>query len=100
MFDELRNPPPSVDHQAPKVIALIIDVIPPVQAASTGSPSSTTVNQDAPSPNKSQTTLETQYAVIPQDVEEDNHDIEVAHIGNDPLFGVPFQKLLLLNLHQ
>nr|GFA28945.1 retrovirus-related Pol polyprotein from transposon TNT 1-94 [Tanacetum cinerariifolium] len=50
MFNELLNPPPSVDPQAPKVIALIVDVIPPVQADSTGLPSSTTVDQDAPSP--------------------------------------------------
>nr|GEU49442.1 retrovirus-related Pol polyprotein from transposon TNT 1-94 [Tanacetum cinerariifolium] len=35
MFDELLNPPPSVDHQAPEVIALIDDVIPPVQDDST-----------------------------------------------------------------
>nr|GEZ36669.1 retrovirus-related Pol polyprotein from transposon TNT 1-94 [Tanacetum cinerariifolium] len=28
----------------------------------------------------------TQSPVIPQDVEEDIHDIEVAHMGNDPLF--------------
>nr|GFC32061.1 hypothetical protein [Tanacetum cinerariifolium] len=59
------------------------------QAESTGSPTSTSVDQDAPSPSKSQTTPETQYSVIPQDVEEDNHDIEVAHMGNDPLFSVP-----------
>nr|GFA35917.1 retrovirus-related Pol polyprotein from transposon TNT 1-94 [Tanacetum cinerariifolium] len=26
--------------------------------------------------------------VIPQDVEEDNLDMEVAHMGNDPLFGI------------
>nr|GFA02492.1 integrase, catalytic region, zinc finger, CCHC-type, peptidase aspartic, catalytic [Tanacetum cinerariifolium] len=89
MFDELLNPSPSVDPQAPEVITLIADVIPPVQAESIGSPSSTTVDQDAPSPSKSQTTLETQSSVIPQDVEEDNHDIEVAHIWIDPLFGVP-----------
>nr|GEY52904.1 integrase, catalytic region, zinc finger, CCHC-type, peptidase aspartic, catalytic [Tanacetum cinerariifolium] len=88
MFDELLNPPPSVDHQAPEVIAPIADVIPLIQAESTGSPSSTIVDQDAPSPSKSQTTPETQSSVIPQDVEEDIHDIEVAHIGNDPLFGV------------
>nr|GFC24977.1 hypothetical protein [Tanacetum cinerariifolium] len=48
-FDELLNPSPSVDHQAPEVIALITDIIPLVQADSTGSPSSTTVDQDAPS---------------------------------------------------
>nr|GFC91129.1 putative ribonuclease H-like domain-containing protein [Tanacetum cinerariifolium] len=49
MFDKLLNPPASVDHQAPEVIAPIVDVIPPVQADSTGLPSSTTVDQDAPS---------------------------------------------------
>nr|GEZ92789.1 retrovirus-related Pol polyprotein from transposon TNT 1-94 [Tanacetum cinerariifolium] len=101
MFDELLNPPPSVEPQAPEVIAPIIDVIPPVQAESTGSPSSTIVDpdapspidQDAPSPSKSQTTPETQSSVIPQDVEEDKHDIKVAHIENDPLFGVPILKV-------
>nr|GFB65908.1 retrovirus-related Pol polyprotein from transposon TNT 1-94 [Tanacetum cinerariifolium] len=48
MFDELLNPPPSVVNQAPEAIAPIIEVIPPVNADSTGSPSSTTVEQDAP----------------------------------------------------
>nr|GEZ79587.1 hypothetical protein [Tanacetum cinerariifolium] len=67
MFDELLNPPPSVDPQAPKVIALIVDVIPPVQAESTGSPSSTIVDQHAPSP--------------------------IEHMGNDPLFGVPIPEV-------
>nr|GEV69351.1 retrovirus-related Pol polyprotein from transposon TNT 1-94 [Tanacetum cinerariifolium] len=55
-------------------------------AESTGSPSSTTVEQDAPSPGKSQTTPETQPPVIPHDVKKDNHDIEVAHMGNDSFF--------------
>nr|GEW36737.1 reverse transcriptase [Tanacetum cinerariifolium] len=51
LFDELLTPPPSVDHPAPKVITLIAKVVAPEPAASTGSPSSTTVDQDAPSPN-------------------------------------------------
>nr|GEX48936.1 hypothetical protein [Tanacetum cinerariifolium] len=93
MFDELLNPSPSVDHQAPKVIAPIDDVIPPVQDDSTNSPSSTTVDQDAPSASKSYTTAKTQSSVIPQDVEEDNLNIEVAHIGNDPLLGVPIPEI-------
>ncbi|GJU18083.1 retrovirus-related pol polyprotein from transposon TNT 1-94 [Tanacetum coccineum] len=50
MFDELLTPPPSVVHPAPEVIALINEVVAPVPAVSTGSPSSTTVDQDAPSP--------------------------------------------------
>nr|GEY48358.1 hypothetical protein [Tanacetum cinerariifolium] len=83
----------SVNPQAPEVIASIVDVIPPVQAESTGSPSLASVNQDAPSPSKSQTTPETLSSVIPQDVEEDNLDIEVAHMGNDPLFSVPILEV-------
>nr|GFB78206.1 retrovirus-related Pol polyprotein from transposon TNT 1-94 [Tanacetum cinerariifolium] len=82
-----------VDNQAPEVIDPLVEVIPPVQAESTGSPSSTMVDQDEPSPSKSHTTAETQSIVIPQDVEEDNLDIEVAHMGNDLLFGVPFLKV-------
>ncbi|GKC55893.1 retrovirus-related pol polyprotein from transposon TNT 1-94, partial [Tanacetum coccineum] len=88
LFDELLTPPPSVDLPAPEVIAPIDEVVAPVLAVSTGSPSSTTVDQDAPSPSNSQTTPETQPLVIPNDVEEDNHDIEVAHMGNDPYFGI------------
>nr|GEU63877.1 hypothetical protein [Tanacetum cinerariifolium] len=64
MFDELLNPPPSVDPQAPEVIAPIADTTPEIQSS-----------------------------VIPQDVEEDIHNIEVAHIGNDPLFGVPIPEV-------
>nr|GFA34080.1 integrase, catalytic region, zinc finger, CCHC-type, peptidase aspartic, catalytic [Tanacetum cinerariifolium] len=89
LFDELLTPPPSVDPPAPEVIAPIDAVVAPELAESTGSPSSTTVSQDSPSPSKSQTTPKTQPPVIPQDVEEDNHDTEVAHMGNDPLFGMP-----------
>nr|GEV89450.1 hypothetical protein [Tanacetum cinerariifolium] len=93
LFDELLTPSPSVDPLAPKVIALLANVIPPEQAESTGSPSSAIVDQDAPSPSKSQTTPKTQSSVIPQDVEEDIHDIEVAHMGIDPLFGMPIPKV-------
>ncbi|GJY42471.1 retrovirus-related pol polyprotein from transposon TNT 1-94 [Tanacetum coccineum] len=72
------NPPPStsVDHPALEVVASIDEVAAPVHAVSTGSPSSTTVDQDAPSPSNSQTTPDTQPPIIPNDVEEDNHDIE------------------------
>nr|GEU52046.1 hypothetical protein [Tanacetum cinerariifolium] len=52
-FDELLTPPPSVDHPAPEVIASIAKAVAPEPAASTGSPSSTTVGQDAPSPSNS-----------------------------------------------
>ncbi|GJV55532.1 retrovirus-related pol polyprotein from transposon TNT 1-94 [Tanacetum coccineum] len=60
--------------------ALLLTVV------STGSPSSTTVDQDAPSPSYSHTTQETQTPII-------SHDIEVAHMGNDPYFGIPIPEV-------
>nr|GFB45229.1 hypothetical protein [Tanacetum cinerariifolium] len=87
LFDELLNPSPSVDNQAAEVIAPIAEVIPQVDDDSTGSSSSTTVDQDAPSPSKSPTPTETQSSAILQDVGNDNLDIKVAHMGNDPLLG-------------
>ncbi|GKB53494.1 retrovirus-related pol polyprotein from transposon TNT 1-94 [Tanacetum coccineum] len=50
LFDELLTPPPSVDYPAPEVVAPIHEVVALVPAVSTGSPSSTNVDQDAPSP--------------------------------------------------
>ncbi|GKB77556.1 retrovirus-related pol polyprotein from transposon TNT 1-94 [Tanacetum coccineum] len=55
LFDELLTPPPSVDRPVPEVIAPIAKVVTPEPAASTGLPSSTTVDQDAPSPIKPKT---------------------------------------------
>ncbi|GJY48190.1 retrovirus-related pol polyprotein from transposon TNT 1-94 [Tanacetum coccineum] len=92
LFDELLNPPSSVDCPAPEVIALIVEVVAPEPAASTTSPSSTTVDQDAPSPSNSQTTPETQTLVISNDVEEENHDLDVVHMNNDPFFGIPIPE--------
>nr|GEV23430.1 hypothetical protein [Tanacetum cinerariifolium] len=88
LFDELLTPLPSVDHPAPKVIAPITEVVALEPAASTGLPSSTTVDQDAPSPSNSQTTSKPQSSIIPNDVEDDNHDLDVAHMNNDPFFGI------------
>ncbi|GKF28796.1 hypothetical protein Tco_0095138 [Tanacetum coccineum] len=68
LFDELLTPPPSVDHPAPEVIAQIAEVVALVPSVLTGSPSSTTVDQDAPSP--------------------------IAHMGNDPYFGIPISEVL------
>ncbi|GJZ03869.1 putative ribonuclease H-like domain-containing protein [Tanacetum coccineum] len=77
----------------PEVVAPIHEVVAPVPAISTGSPYSTNVDQDTPSPSNSQTTPKTQPLVIPNDIEEDNHDIEVAHIGNDLYFGIPIPEV-------
>nr|GFD34606.1 hypothetical protein [Tanacetum cinerariifolium] len=93
LFDELLNPPPSFDNQDAEVIAPIAEVIPQVDDDSTGLPSSTAFDQDAPSPSKSLTPSEIQSPVILQDVGNDNLDIEVAHMGNDPLLGVPLTKV-------
>nr|GFC25491.1 integrase, catalytic region, zinc finger, CCHC-type, peptidase aspartic, catalytic [Tanacetum cinerariifolium] len=51
------------------------------------------IDQDAPSPSKSLTPTEIQTPVILQDVGNDNLDIEVAHMGNDPLLGVPILEV-------
>nr|GEV60285.1 retrovirus-related Pol polyprotein from transposon TNT 1-94 [Tanacetum cinerariifolium] len=83
----------SVDLPAPEVIALIAKVVAPEPAESTSLPSSTTVDQDAPSPSKTQTKPKNQPPVIPNEVEEDNHDMEVAYMGNDSFFGMPIPEV-------
>ncbi|GKA86883.1 retrovirus-related pol polyprotein from transposon TNT 1-94 [Tanacetum coccineum] len=88
LFDELLNPLSSVDHPAPEVIAPIAKVVASEPVASTGSPSSTSIDQDAPSPSNSQTLPKTQSPVISIGVEKENHDLDVAHMNNDPLFGI------------
>ncbi|GJT44345.1 retrovirus-related pol polyprotein from transposon TNT 1-94 [Tanacetum coccineum] len=86
LCDELLNPPPCVDVPTPEVIASVDEVVAPDLVVSTGSPSSTTVDQDAPCCSNSQTTPETQSPVISHDVEEENHDLDVAHMNNVPFF--------------
>ncbi|GKB11077.1 retrovirus-related pol polyprotein from transposon TNT 1-94 [Tanacetum coccineum] len=81
MFDEYFNPPPNVSFPVPVVAA-------PVPADSTGLHSSTLVDQDAPSPSTSQTLKTSQSLVASLDVVKEFHDIEVAHLNNDPCFGV------------
>ncbi|GJV25624.1 hypothetical protein Tco_1378319 [Tanacetum coccineum] len=66
MFDEYFNPSPSVVQPV-----LVAGVQEPV--VSTGTPSSTRIDQDTPSTSTSQTTQEEQSHVIPTSVEEDNH---------------------------
>nr|GFD05422.1 hypothetical protein [Tanacetum cinerariifolium] len=55
---------PSVDNQHAEVIAPIAEVIPQVADESTGSPSSTAVDQDTPSPSKSLTPMEIQSQTL------------------------------------
>nr|GEU81214.1 integrase, catalytic region, zinc finger, CCHC-type, peptidase aspartic, catalytic [Tanacetum cinerariifolium] len=82
MFDEYLNPPPCVDPQ-------VLVVIASEPAISTGTPSLTTIDQDAPSTSTSQTPPKIPSPVISIGVEEANHDIEVAHIDINPF--VKFQ---------
>nr|GEY99104.1 retrovirus-related Pol polyprotein from transposon TNT 1-94 [Tanacetum cinerariifolium]GEZ03982.1 retrovirus-related Pol polyprotein from transposon TNT 1-94 [Tanacetum cinerariifolium] len=94
-------PPPR--HQQPNATITTAAAQPPrgtpplhllfLNADSIGSPYSTKVDQDAPSPSKTHTTTEIQSSVIPQDVGDDNLDMEAAHMGNDPLFGVPILEV-------
>ncbi|GJU18187.1 retrovirus-related pol polyprotein from transposon TNT 1-94 [Tanacetum coccineum] len=79
----------AVATASPEVIAPIVEVVAPEPANSNGSPSSTTVDQDTPSASNSQSTTETQSLVISNDVKEDDHDLDVAHMNNDPFFGIP-----------
>nr|GEV40847.1 hypothetical protein [Tanacetum cinerariifolium] len=85
MFNEYFYPPPCVASPVPIVVAS-------EPAKSISTPSLTHINQDAPSLSTSQTPQELQSPVIPFDVEEHFHDIEVAHLDNDPFFGVPIPK--------
>ncbi|GKE56069.1 retrovirus-related pol polyprotein from transposon TNT 1-94, partial [Tanacetum coccineum] len=61
-------------------------------AVSTGTPSSTIIDQDEPSISTSQTPSETPSPVIPLGVEEADHDIEVAHIDNNPFVKFPIPE--------
>ncbi|GKC31418.1 retrotransposon protein, putative, unclassified, partial [Tanacetum coccineum] len=86
MFDEYLSPPACVASPVPIVVAL-------EPADSTVLPSSTPFDQDAPSSSTSQTPQESQSLVISPGVVEELHDIEVAHLDNDPFFGVQIPEL-------
>ncbi|GJX00996.1 retrovirus-related pol polyprotein from transposon TNT 1-94 [Tanacetum coccineum] len=81
MFDEFF-PPPAI------VASPVLVEEAPAPVESTGSPSSTIVDQGAPSPSTSQTTPQSQSQTIPLSAKEESHDLEVAHMSNDPYFGV------------
>nr|GFA00169.1 hypothetical protein [Tanacetum cinerariifolium] len=79
VFDEFFSPLASVASLVPIEEA-------PVPVKSTGSPSSTTVDQYVPSPSTSQTTPQSQSQTIPLCAEEESHDLEVAHMSNDTYY--------------
>ncbi|GJW42164.1 hypothetical protein Tco_0070963 [Tanacetum coccineum] len=69
LFQPLFDDPPIVDLHAPEVIAYSRRKLHPEHACKTPTP------------------------IFSHDVEEDNHDIEVAHMGNDPYFGIPIPEV-------
>ncbi|GKF03080.1 retrovirus-related pol polyprotein from transposon TNT 1-94, partial [Tanacetum coccineum] len=85
-FDELRAMASEQFSLGPEPKLLSPGTIKP--AVSTGTPSSTTIDQDAPSTSTSQTPPETQSPVIALSVEEAYHDIEVAHMDNNPFIEI------------
>nr|GEX35873.1 integrase, catalytic region, zinc finger, CCHC-type, peptidase aspartic, catalytic [Tanacetum cinerariifolium] len=90
-FDELATMASEHSSSGPTLHEMTPATFKP--AASTGLHSSTIVDQDTPSPSNSQSIPKTQPPVIPNDVEEDNHDIEVALMGNDMYFGIPIPEV-------
>nr|GEW05822.1 hypothetical protein [Tanacetum cinerariifolium] len=48
--------------------------------------------RDAPPPSNSETTPETQSPAISNDAEEENHDLDVAHMNNDLFFRILIPK--------
>ncbi|GJZ26979.1 retrovirus-related pol polyprotein from transposon TNT 1-94 [Tanacetum coccineum] len=85
VFDEIFSLPASVASPVPVEKAHA-----PVESICL--PSSPTIDQDAPSPSTSQTTTQSQYQTIPLFAEEESHDLEVAHMSNDPYFGIPIPE--------
>ncbi|GKA24163.1 putative reverse transcriptase domain-containing protein [Tanacetum coccineum] len=93
VFDEFFSPLASVAS------SILVEEAPAL-VESTGSPSSTTVDQDAPLPSTSQTNPQSQSQTIPLNAEEESHDLEVAHMSNDPYFGILILENVFENPHQ
>nr|GFC69753.1 hypothetical protein [Tanacetum cinerariifolium] len=80
LFDEYFLPPTCV-------VYLVLEFATLEPAISTGTPSSTLVDRDAPSPSASQTPRESPSYVFPLGSKESDHDIDVTHMDNDHSFG-------------
>ncbi|GKE69288.1 retrovirus-related pol polyprotein from transposon TNT 1-94 [Tanacetum coccineum] len=87
MFDEYFQPSPSVVSRVPPVVA-------PIPADTTGTPSSTSIDQDAPSASTSPTTQETQSLVIhPEPSSEESSSRDVIPSNLHPA-NQPFEHLI------
>ncbi|GKE52959.1 hypothetical protein Tco_1488115 [Tanacetum coccineum] len=87
VFDEFFSPSASVASLVPVEEA-------PAPVESTGLPSSTIIDQDVPSPSTLQTKPQSQSQAIPLCAEEESHDLEVAHMSNDPYFSIPIPETI------
>ncbi|GJQ94171.1 integrase, catalytic region, zinc finger, CCHC-type containing protein [Tanacetum coccineum] len=72
----------------PSVVSPMLPVVFLIPADTTDTPSSTTVDPDAPSASTSLTTEETQAPVIHQCVEEQTQEYQNAQFDNDPFFNI------------
>ncbi|GJV36814.1 retrovirus-related pol polyprotein from transposon TNT 1-94 [Tanacetum coccineum] len=81
MFDEYFQPPLSV-------VSLVSSADAPIPSDTTGTPLSTTIDQDAPSASTSPTTKETQAPIIHQGVEQQLQGIQNAQFDNDPFINI------------
>nr|GEY33902.1 hypothetical protein [Tanacetum cinerariifolium] len=90
MFDELLNPPPSVDPQAPEVIAPIADIIPSVLAESTGNDSLFGV------PIPEVTSAQSSSTASPHTIVQSDYQIPQHNIKLDELGGILKNKVRLV----
>nr|GEU39632.1 putative mitochondrial protein [Tanacetum cinerariifolium] len=86
-----------LQHKAMALLLSQYNVIALKPAVSTGTPSSTTIDQDAPSTSTPQTTQETPSPIIPLGVEEADHDIEFHTWILIPLLIFQFQNQVSLS---
>ncbi|GJX66535.1 retrovirus-related pol polyprotein from transposon TNT 1-94 [Tanacetum coccineum] len=98
MASEQSSLEPALHEMTPTTPTSIASLVPveedPTHVESTSSPSSTIVDQDVPLPSTSQTTSQSQSQTIPLCAEEESHDLEVAHMSNDPYFGIAIPETI------
>ncbi|GKA95384.1 retrovirus-related pol polyprotein from transposon TNT 1-94, partial [Tanacetum coccineum] len=85
-FDELTSMAFEQYGSGPELQLMTPGTITPVNDNTTGTPSSTSIDQDAPSASTSPTSIETQSPVISQGVEE---HLQLAQFNNDPFHDIP-----------
>ncbi|GJS65972.1 retrovirus-related pol polyprotein from transposon TNT 1-94 [Tanacetum coccineum] len=93
VFDEFFNPPAYFDLSVPADAIPVPAVEAHAPVKSTGSHTSTIVDTNAPSISTYQTSTQPHSNEIPFGADEENHDLEVAQMSNDPYFGIPIPEM-------